>query len=67
MAEKFNVVEMREDREHEFVNMALTAACAKTVSARDLLAVCPLGHAHGQGSTELFTEPWLLWLIQVRR
>lgn len=42
MAEKFNVVEMREDREHEFVNMALTAACAKTVSARDLLAVCPL-------------------------
>lgn len=23
MAEKFNVVEMREDREHEFVNMAL--------------------------------------------
>ena len=26
MAEKFNVVEMRADREHEFVNMALTAA-----------------------------------------
>lgn len=42
MAEKFNVIEMRENREHEFVNMALTASCARTVNVRDLLAVCPL-------------------------
>lgn len=37
-----NVFEMREEREHEFVTMALTAACAGTVAVADLLAVCPL-------------------------
>lgn len=37
-----NVIEMREEREHDFVNMALTASCARTVSARDILTICPV-------------------------
>ena len=66
MAEKFNVVEMREDREHEFVNMALTAACAKR-SAPVISWLCAPWTCSRPGFHELFTEPWLLWLIQVRR
>lgn len=37
-----NVIEMRAERENEYVCMALSAACFGTVAAADLLALCPV-------------------------